>query len=136
MTASTTRSRYAQRRRRPHCRSAGPGAIRFAAPYHANFTTVDPAGKWTQYANDALGNLVTVLEPDPTATPVPGPPAIPPAYPVTEAPTGLLLTGYIYHQTRVHRTRNRQFHADAASAVANLRTPTRTPWRAAARLIG
>jgi hypothetical protein len=51
-----------------------------------------PAGKWKQYANDALGNLVTVLEPDPTANPVPGPPATPPAYPVTAAATGTLLT--------------------------------------------
>lgn len=26
----------------------------------------DPAGKWKQYFNDAFGNLVAVLEPDPT----------------------------------------------------------------------
>ena len=43
--------------------------------YQGNFTTViDPASKSKQYASDALGNLVTVLEPDPMANPVPGRP--------------------------------------------------------------
>ena len=56
----------------------------------------DPAGHWKQYARDALGNLRTVLEPDPTANPVPGPPNPPPAYPVSSAPTGTLLTVYTY----------------------------------------
>ncbi len=32
-----------------------------------------------QHAYDAFGNLRTVLEPDPTANPVPGPPNPPPA---------------------------------------------------------
>ena len=46
------------------------GASHTTYTYQGNFTTVvDPAGKWKQYANDALGNLVTVLEPDPTANP-------------------------------------------------------------------
>src|ERR1017187_3682198 len=79
--------------------------------YQGNSSTVtDPAGKWKQYANDALGNLATVLEPDPTANPVPGPPASPPAYPVTAAPTGMLLTSYAYdqvnHLTQVAMPRN------------------------------
>jgi uncharacterized protein RhaS with RHS repeats len=66
--------------------------------YQGNFTTItDPAGNWKQYASDAFGNLVTVLEPDPTANPVPGPPT-PSAYPVTTAPTGMLLTTYTYDQ--------------------------------------
>jgi YD repeat-containing protein len=68
--------------------------------YQGNVTTVtDPAGKWKQYASDAFGNLRTVLEPDPTANPVPGAPNPPPtAYPVTTAPTGMLLTSYTYDQ--------------------------------------
>jgi len=61
-----------------------------------NFTTItDPAGNWKQYASDAFGNLVTVLEPDPTANPIPVAPT-PSAYPVTAAPTGMLLTTYTY----------------------------------------
>jgi len=71
---------------------------------------IDPAGNWKQYASDALGNLVTVLEPDPLANPVPGPPGTPPAYPVTAAPTGMLLTSYTYdqvnHLTQVAMPRN------------------------------
>jgi hypothetical protein len=38
-----------------------------------------------------------VLEPDPTVTPVPGPPT-PSTYPVTTAPSGMLLTTYTYDQ--------------------------------------
>jgi len=53
---------------------------------------------------------VAVLEPDPTAKPVLGPPAAPPAYPVTTAPTGMLLTSYTYdqlnHLTQVSMPRN------------------------------
>jgi len=87
-----------------------------------NFTTViDPARKWKQYASDALGNLVTVLEPDPLANPVPGPPATPPAYPVTTAPTGTLLTSYTYdqvnHLTQVAMPRN---------TANDMKTQTRT----------
>ena len=38
--------------------------------YQGNFTTItDPAGNWKQYASDALGNLVMVLEPDPDREP-------------------------------------------------------------------
>jgi YD repeat-containing protein len=56
------------------------GASHTTYTYQGNFTTVtDPAGNWKQYANDAFGNLVSVLEPDPLANPVPGPPASPPA---------------------------------------------------------
>src|ERR1035438_6263682 len=44
------------------------------------------------------------------ANPVPGPPASPPAYPVTAAPTGMLLTSYAYdqvnHLTQVAMPRN------------------------------
>jgi hypothetical protein len=38
-----------------------------------------------------------VLEPDPTHSPVVGPPT-PTTYPVTSAPTGTLLTTYTYDQ--------------------------------------
>jgi hypothetical protein len=42
------------------------GASHTSYVYQGNFTTItDPAGNWKQYASDALGNLVTVLEPDP-----------------------------------------------------------------------
>ncbi len=74
------------------------GASQTTYAYQGNFTTVtDPAGNWKQYATDALGNLVMVLEPDPTHTPVVGPPT-PSTYPVTSAPTGTLLTTYTYDQ--------------------------------------
>jgi YD repeat-containing protein len=87
------------------------GASYTTYTYQGNSTTVtDPAGNWKQYANDAFGNLVTVLEPDPTANPVPGPPASPPAYPVAAAPIGMLLTSYTYdavnHLTEVAMPRN------------------------------
>ena len=74
------------------------GASQTTYTYQGNFTTVtDPAGNWKQYATDALGNLVMVLEPDPTHSPVVGPPT-PTSYPVTSAPTGTLLTTYTYDQ--------------------------------------
>jgi YD repeat-containing protein len=74
------------------------GASQTTYAYQGNFTTVtDPAGNWKQYATDALGNLVMVLEPDPTHNPVVGPPT-PSTYPVTSAPTGTLLTTYTYDQ--------------------------------------
>jgi YD repeat-containing protein len=70
------------------------GASHTTYVYQGNFTTVtDPAGNWKQYASDAFGNLVMVLEPDPTAHPVVGPPT-PSTYPVTSAPSGTLLTTY------------------------------------------
>ena len=51
------------------------GASHTTYVYQGNFTTVtDPAGNWKQYATDALGNPVMVLEPDPTQNPVVGPP--------------------------------------------------------------
>ena len=41
------------------------GASHTQYVYQGNFTTViDPAGHLKQYASDAFGNLVTVLEPD------------------------------------------------------------------------
>jgi RHS repeat-associated protein len=75
----------------------GDGASQTTYTYQGNFTTVtDPAGKWKQYASDAFGNLVAVIEPDPQYnSPAPNPP---PAYPVTSAPTGMLLTSYTYDQ--------------------------------------
>jgi RHS repeat-associated protein len=88
------------------------GASYTTYTYQGNFTTItDPAGNWKQYANDTFGNLVTVLEPDPLANPLlTTPPANPPAYPVTTAPTGMLLTSYTYdqlnHLTQVSMPRN------------------------------
>jgi len=71
---------------------------------------IDPATKWKQYLNDAFGNLVTVLEPDPATNP--GPPSSPPAYPVTSATTHTLLTSYTYdqlgHLTQVSMPRSTQ----------------------------
>ena len=66
--------------------------------YQGNVTTVtDPAGNWKQYTNDAFGNLVTVLEPDP-AHPGTLPPVPTSQYPLTAAPAGsnTLFTGYSY----------------------------------------
>jgi YD repeat-containing protein len=38
--------------------------------YSGNMTTVtDPAGKWKTFTSDVLGNLVTVVEPDPANQP-------------------------------------------------------------------
>jgi RHS repeat-associated protein len=75
------------------------GASHTAYTYQGNFTTItDPNNNWKQYASDAFGNLVTVLEPDPTVNPVVGPPNPPPSYPVTGAPSGMLLTTYTYDQ--------------------------------------
>lgn len=65
--------------------------------YWGNATlVVDPAAKWKLYANDAFGNLVSVVEPDPAVNP-PAPVA-PPSYPVTTSnlPAGMLLTTYSY----------------------------------------
>jgi RHS repeat-associated protein len=92
--------------------------------YWGNATlAVDPANKWKLYFNDAFGNLVTVIEPDPTAIPVPGPPGSPPSYPVTTSnlPTGMLLTSYTYdmlnHLTQVSMPRK---------VSGTLQTQTRT----------
>ena len=75
------------------------GASNTQYTYQGNVTTVtDPAGNWKQYFNDAFGNLVTVIEPDPTANPVKSPQNPPQAYPVTSVPTGYLLTSYTYDQ--------------------------------------
>jgi RHS repeat-associated protein len=75
--------------------------------YQGNVTTVtDPAGKWKQYLNDAFGNLVTVIEPDPAVNPVV------PAGPISTnpLPAGYLLTSYTYdqfnHLTQVAMPRN------------------------------
>jgi RHS repeat-associated protein len=66
--------------------------------YQGNSTTVvDPTGRWKQYANDAFGNLITVIEPDPAASAMPLPVA-PSAYPMTLAalPPNTVLTIYGY----------------------------------------
>ena len=57
---------------------------------HRNFRT--PANRCSS------SNLVTVIEPDPTANPVKSPQNPPQAYPVTSVPTGYLLTSYTYDQ--------------------------------------
>ena len=85
------------------------GASATTYTYQGNFTTVtDPAGNWKQYASDAFGNLVTVIEPDPQYNPAA--PTSPPAYPVTSAPSQTLLTSYTYdqvnHLTQVAMPRN------------------------------
>ena len=85
------------------------GASHTTYTYQGNFTTItDPAGNWKQYASDAFGNLVTVIEPDPRYNPAA--PSPPPAYPVTAAPTHTLLTTYTYdqlnHLTKVAMPRN------------------------------
>jgi len=61
-----------------------------------------------------------VLEPDPTANPVPGPPT-PSTYPVTSAPTGMLLTTYTYDQLN-HLTQV----AMPRSTANGMKTQTRT----------
>jgi len=96
------------------------GASHTTYTYQGNFTTItDPNNNWKQYASDAFGNLVTVLEPDPTVTV--GPPTPPPAYPVTSAPSGTLLTTYTYdqlnHLTQVAMPRN---------TINGMKTQTRT----------
>src|SRR5581483_8125260 len=46
--------------------TAADGASVTHYAYQGNQTTVtDPAGKWKKMTNDAMGNLVTVTEPDP-----------------------------------------------------------------------
>ena len=100
--------------------------------YQGNVTTVtDPAGNWKQYTNDAFGNLVTVLEPNPAA---PGVPPIPSTsqYPLTPttAPPNTLFTGYTYdqlnHLTQVTMprtigtstvTQTRKFNYDATTQL-------------------
>ena len=69
---------------------------------------------------------MTVLEPDPTANPVPGPPNPPPAYPVTTAPTGMLLTGYTYDQLN-HLTLVSMPRSTAGGPVTQTRTFVYTP---------
>jgi len=97
------------------------GASHTTYTYQGNFTTVtDPAGNWKQYASDAFGNLVMVLEPDPTANPVPGPPT-PSTYPVTAAPTGMLRTTYTYYQLK-HLTQVAMPRNTANGLVTQTRT--------------
>ena len=69
------------------------GASTTTYAYSGNQTTVtDPAGKWKQYTKDVLGNLITVLEPDPN-----------------NQPGGTLTSSYTYdwmnHVTQVAMTR-------------------------------
>ena len=86
--------------------------------YQGNVTTVaDPAGKWKQYFNDAFGNLLTVIEPDPAVNP-----AVP-ASPISTnpLPAGYLLTSYTYDQFN-HLTQV----AMPRSTANGMKTQTRT----------
>jgi YD repeat-containing protein len=96
------------------------GASHTTYTYQGNFTTItDPAGNWKQYASDAFGNLVTVIEPHPQYNPAA--PSPPPAYPVTTAPTHTLLTTYTYDQLN-HLTQV----AMPRSTINGIKTQTRT----------
>jgi hypothetical protein len=59
-----------------------------------------PAGNWKQYTNDVFGNLVTALEPNPSAGTVNPPSPVASQYPLAAAPSGsnTLFTRYIYDQ--------------------------------------
>src|ERR1019366_216858 len=81
------------------------GASTTTYSYSGNQSTVtDPAGKWKQMTTDAVGNLVTVVEPDPA-----------------NPPNGTLTTSYTYdwmnHVTQVSMPRG---------ASPNTTTQTRT----------
>ena len=91
--------------------------------YQGNVTTVaDPAGKWKQYFNDAFGNLLTVIEPDPAVNP-----AVP-ASPISTnpLPAGYLLTSYTYDQFN-HLTQVAMPRSTANGPYTQTRTFTYTP---------
>jgi YD repeat-containing protein len=103
------------------------GASQTQYRYQGNVTTVtDPAGKWKQYFSDAFGNLAAVLEPDPAANPVPAAPNPPPAYPVTSAPQGMLLTSYTYDPLN-HLIQVSMPHNVGGTMVTQTRTFTYDP---------
>ena len=67
------------------------GASKTSYTYQGNWTTViDPAGNWKQYEKDSFGNLIAVVEPDPSAS---KPLTTPPSTPSTTA-ASTLLTSY------------------------------------------
>ena len=92
------------------------GASTTTYAYAGNTTTVtDPAGKWKQYTKDVLGNLTTVLEPDPN-----------------NQPGGTLTTSYSYdwmnHVTQVAMTRGsttqyRTFVYDSVGRLTSAANP-------------
>jgi RHS repeat-associated protein len=105
------------------------GASKTSYTYQGNWTTVvDPAGNWKQYEKDSFGNLIAVVEPDPSAG---SPLKTPPATPSTTA-AGTLLTSYTYdmlnHLTQVAMTRagttqTRTFAYNAAMQLQSVSTP-------------
>jgi RHS repeat-associated protein len=92
------------------------GASTTTYSYSGNQTTVtDPAGNWKQFTKDVLGNLITVLEPDPN-----------------NQPSGTLTTSYTYdwmnHVTQVAMTRagttqTRSFVYDSAGRLTSATNP-------------
>ncbi len=105
------------------------GASKTSYTYQGNWTTViDPAGNWKQYEKDSFGNLIAVVEPDPSAG---SPLKTPPATPSTNA-AGTLLTSYTYdmlnHLTQVGMiragtTQTRTFAYNAAMQLQSVSTP-------------
>jgi RHS repeat-associated protein len=92
------------------------GASTTTYVYTGNQTKViDPAGKWKQFTNDVLGNLTTVVEPDPA-----------------NQPSGTLTTSYTYdwmgHVTQVTMprgatTQTRTFVYDNAGRLTSATNP-------------
>ncbi len=65
-----------------------------------------------------IRQLANRLEPDPTASPVQSPPNPPPAYPLTTAPTGILLTSY---RGRAGRVKDGYYRVPKAHLITGLR---------------
>ncbi len=93
-----------------------------------NAELIDHAGNWKQYEKDSFGNLIAVVEPDPSAG---SPLKTPPATPSTNA-AGTLLTSYTYdmlnHLTQVGMiragtTQTRTFAYNAAMQPQSVSTP-------------
>jgi RHS repeat-associated protein len=92
------------------------GASTTTYSYSGNQSTVtDPAGNWKQFTKDVLGNLTTVLEPDPA-----------------NQPGGTLTTTYAYDwmnhvtsvsMTRAGTTQTRSFVYDSAGRLTSATNP-------------
>ncbi len=105
------------------------GASHTGYAYQGNWTTVvDPAGNWKQGEKDAFGNLIAVVEPDPSAA---SPLTVPPSTPSTTA-ANTLLTSYIYDMlnhlntvtmARAGITQTRTFSYNAAMQLVSVSTP-------------